>query len=169
MAFTLQPLPYSAAALAPHISQETMEFHHAKHNQAYIDNGNKLIAGTEFENMALEEIIRKTAGDPEKQGIFNNLAQVWNHIIYWHSMSPNGGKLNDKIEKQLITDFGSVENFKEQFATAGATQFGSGWAWLVLEAGQLKIVKTANAANPLASGAKVLLAMDVWEHSYYID
>ncbi len=170
MALELPNLPYAMDALEPHISKETLEFHYGKHHQAYVTNGNKLIAGTEYENMSDAEITVAVANDSSKAGIFNNAAQVWNHTFYWHSMKPNGGgtpsgALYDKIN----ADFGSFAEFKQEFAAAGATQFGSGWAWLVLDGDNLKIVKTANAGTPLVKGQKPLLTMDVWEHAYYID
>ena len=171
MSLELPKLPYAIDALAPHISQETLEYHHGKHHNAYVVNGNKLIEGTEYDNMSQEEIIQATAGDATKAGIFNNVAQVWNHTFYWNSMSPNGGGEPTGILKEKIeASFGSVESFKEHFAAAGATQFGSGWAWLVQsQEGGLEIVKTANAENPLTDGKTPLLTMDVWEHAYYVD
>lgn len=170
MALSLPELPYALDALAPHISKETLEFHYGKHHNAYVTNGNKLIEGTEYENMSIEDIIKKTANNPDTAGIFNNAAQVWNHTFYWNSMKPNGGgKPSGALLAQIETDFGSFENFKQEFAVAGATQFGSGWAWLVVDQGKLKIVKTANAGVPIVKGQKPLLTMDVWEHAYYID
>ncbi|MEI7036270.1 superoxide dismutase [Fulvimonas yonginensis] len=166
MAIELPPLPYEKNALEPHISAETLEFHHDKHHQAYVTNLNKLIEGTEFEGMPLEEIVRKSSG-----GIFNNAAQTWNHTFYWNSMSPNGGgeptgKLADAINKA----FGSVEKFKEEFARMGATNFGSGWTWLVQRPdGSLGIVNTSNAGTPITGSDKPLFTCDVWEHAYYID
>lgn len=166
MAFTLPALPYSLDALAPHISKETLEYHYGKHHQAYVNNLNKLIPGTAFENLSLEDIIKKASG-----GIFNNAAQIWNHTFYWHCMSPNGGgepvgKLADLINKS----FGSFAAFKEQFTQAAATTFGSGWAWLVQDKdGALKITSTSNAGTPMTEGQQALLTCDVWEHAYYID
>ena len=166
MAIELPPLPYEKNALEPNISAETLEFHHDKHHAAYVTNLNKLIAGTEFEGMPLEEIVRKSSG-----GIFNNAAQTWNHTFYWHSMAPNGGgeptgKLADAINKA----FGSVEKFKEEFAKMGATNFGSGWTWLVQRPdGSLGIVNTSNAGTPITGSDKPLFTCDVWEHAYYID
>lgn len=170
MPLVLPELPFAKDALEPHISARTLEFHHGKHHNAYVVNGNKLIAGTDLEKADIEEIIKKTAGNSQKAGIFNNAAQVWNHSFYWKCMKPGGGgaptgKLADKIK----ADFGSFEKFVEEFKTAGATQFGSGWAWLVLEGDRLKVVKTANADNPLVHGQKPLLTVDVWEHAYYLD
>ena len=170
MSFTLPELPYAKDALAPHISANTLDFHHGKHHNAYVTNLNNLVKDSELASFSLEEIILKTAGDASKAGIFNNAAQVWNHTFYWHSMKPNGGglpkgKLAEKIEK----DFGSFDAFKEAFKTAGATQFGSGWAWLVLEKGTLKVTKTPNADLPMVHGQVALLTVDVWEHAYYLD
>ena len=170
MTLKLPELPYAKDALEPHISAETLDFHHGKHHNAYVVNGNKLLEGTEFFNKDMVEIIQATAGDMSKAGIFNNVAQVWNHNFYWNSMSPNGGgqptgELMDRIAK----DFGSYEDFRSAFTAAGATQFGSGWAWLIEENGDLKITKTANADNPLTKGQKPLLTIDVWEHAYYVD
>lgn len=166
MTFILPQLPYELNALEPHISKETLEYHYGKHHNAYVTNLNKLIPGTEFESMSLEDIIMKSKG-----GVFNNAAQIWNHTFYWHSLSPNGGgepkgKLADAINKH----FGSFATFKEQFTQAAATTFGSGWAWLVQDkAGDLKIISTSNAATPMTDGLKALLTCDVWEHAYYID
>ena len=170
MTISLPELPYAKNALAPHISEETMNFHYGKHHNAYVVNLNKLIEGTDLINKSLEEIIKISVKDPSKVGIFNNAAQVWNHTFYWHSMSPKGGgKANGKILAKIEQDFGSYENFVTEFKNAGATQFGSGWAWLVLENGKLKVTKTSNAETPLTTNAKALLTMDVWEHAYYID
>jgi Fe-Mn family superoxide dismutase len=166
MEHKLPPLPYAKEALAPHISAETLEFHYGKHHAAYVANLNKLIPGTEFENMALEEIVKKASG-----GIFNNAAQIWNHTFYWNSLSPNGGgeptgALADAINKQ----FGSFAQFKEKFANTAVTTFGSGWAWLIKNGdGSLAIESTSNAGTPLKEGKQALLTCDVWEHAYYID
>lgn len=166
MTFTLPQLPYPIDALAPHISKETLEYHYGKHHNAYINNLNKLIAGTEFESMSLEAIIKKSTG-----GIFNNAAQVWNHTFYWHSLSPNGGgEPTGKVAEAINKTFGSFAAFKEQFSQAAATTFGSGWAWLVQdEQGALKIISTSNAATPMTEKLHALLTCDVWEHAYYID
>ncbi len=172
MTFTLPELPYAQNALEPYISANTLSFHYGKHHQAYVTNLNNLIKDSDLAKLSLEDIILKTAGDAStsKAGIFNNAAQVWNHTFYWNSMKPNGGgqptgALADKITK----DFGSYDAFKEAFKTAGATQFGSGWAWLVSEKGTLKVTKTPNADLPMAHGQTALLTMDVWEHAYYLD
>ena len=170
MAHTLPQLPYSLDALEPHISRSTLEFHHGKHHNAYVTNLNKSIEGTELDGKSLEDVIAAVAGDASKAGVFNNAAQVWNHSFYWQCMKPGGGgqPIGALLEK-INADFGSYDAFVEQFKTAGATQFGSGWAWLVLDNGTLKITKTANADLPLAHGQKALLTMDVWEHAYYLD
>lgn len=165
MTITLPELPYAQDALEPHITAKTLSFHHGKHHNAYVVNLNKLIEGTDMAKLSLEEIIKKSDG-----GIFNNAAQVWNHTFYWHSMKPNGGGLpKGALAKKIDEDFGSFDKFKEEFANAGATQFGSGWAWLVLENGKLKVTKTPNAETPITKNQTPLLTMDVWEHAYYID
>jgi Fe-Mn family superoxide dismutase len=165
MAFTLPPLPYDKSALAPHISAETLEYHHGKHHKAYVDNLNKLVEGKPEANKTLEEIILSS-----EAGVFNNAAQIWNHTFYWSSMKPNGGGQPTGDLAQAITrDFGSFEQFAAKFTEAGTTQFGSGWAWLVLENGKLAVTKTPNADLPMKHGQKALLTMDVWEHAYYID
>jgi superoxide dismutase, Fe-Mn family len=170
MPFELPKLPYAKDALAPHISENTMNFHYGKHHQAYVTNLNNLINGTDLAGKSLEEIIKISHADKTKAGIFNNSAQVWNHTFYWHSMKPNGGgKPSGKVLSKIEEDFGSYENFVTEFKNAGATQFGSGWAWLVLDAGKLKVVKTGNAETPLTTAAKPLMTMDVWEHAYYLD
>ena len=166
----LPPLPYAENALEPIITAKTMSFHYGKHHKAYVDNLNKLIAGTEYAALSLEKIITSTAGKPEKAAIFNNAAQNWNHTFYWKSMSPKGGgeppaALKSKIEAA----FGSVDACKKELASTAVSQFGSGWAWLVLDGDKLKVVKTANADNPLTTGMKPLLTIDVWEHAYYLD
>jgi len=165
MAFTLPPLPYDKNALAPHISAETLDFHHGKHHQAYVTNLNKLLEGKPEASKSLEEIVMSSDG-----GVFNNAAQVWNHTFYWSSMKPNGGgQPTGDLLAAINRDFGSFDKFKEEFANAGATQFGSGWAWLVVQNGKLAVTKTPNADLPMKHGQKALLTMDVWEHAYYID
>lgn len=166
MAFSLPKLPYAKDALEPFISEKTLDFHYGKHHQAYVNNVNSLIKGTEFENASLEEIILKTDG-----GIFNNGAQVWNHTFYFMQFSPVGcDEPKDELKTAIETKFGSVEAFKEEFSKAAATLFGSGWAWLVVnEEGELEIVQSSNAGNPLKINKKPLLTCDVWEHAYYID
>lgn len=170
MAFELPALPYPADALKPYMSAETFSFHHGKHHAAYVANLNKLIEGTDLANKSLEEIIKATFGDPSKAGIFNNAAQVWNHTFFWESMKPGGGGVpTGPIADKINADFGSYDKFVEAFKTAAATQFGSGWAWLVLDNGTLKVTKTPNAENPLVHGQTPLLTLDVWEHAYYLD
>ena len=166
MAFTLPPLPYDKGALAPHISAETLEFHHGKHHQAYVTNLNKALEGKPEANKSLEEVILSSDG-----GVFNNAAQVWNHTFYWSSMKPSGGgQPTGDLADAIKRDFGSFEKFSEEFSNAGATQFGSGWAWLVLgKDGKLAVTKTGNADLPMKHGQKALLTIDVWEHAYYID
>jgi Fe-Mn family superoxide dismutase len=166
MEHTLPPLPYPKNALEPHVSQETLEYHHGKHHQAYVTNLNNLIKGTEFENASLEEIIKKSSG-----GVFNNAAQVWNHTFYWNCMKPNGGgaptgAVADAINKK----WGSFDKFKEEFTKSGVGNFGSGWTWLVKKTdGSVDIVNTSNAGCPLTGADTPLMTCDVWEHAYYID
>jgi Fe-Mn family superoxide dismutase len=166
MIHELPKLPYALNALEPYISQRTLEFHYGKHHQAYVTNLNKLIAGTEYENSSLEDIIRKASG-----GIFNNGAQVWNHTFYWNCMKPKGGgEPTGKLADVLVKNFGSFADFKEKFSTAAVTLFGSGWAWLVKKPdGSLVITQESNAGNPLKTGDLPLLTCDVWEHAYYLD
>jgi superoxide dismutase, Fe-Mn family len=162
----LPELLFPKDALAPHISAETIDFHYGKHHQAYVTNANKLIPGTEFEDAALEEIIKKASG-----GIFNNCSQVWNHSFYWNCLNPNGGGApQGALKKALDGAFGSFDEFKAQFTQTAVTTFGSGWAWLVRKAdGSLALASTSNAGSPLTTGDTPLLTCDVWEHAYYID
>jgi Fe-Mn family superoxide dismutase len=170
MAYELPPLPYAYDALEPHISKGTLEFHHDKHHAAYVSKYNDAVRGTDMDNKPIEDVIKAIAGDSSKQGLFNNGAQAWNHTFYWSSMKPDGGGMpTGDLARKIDIDFGSYEKFTEAFKQAGATQFGSGWAWLVLENGTLKVVKTSNAENPLPSNQVPLLTMDVWEHAYYLD
>jgi Fe-Mn family superoxide dismutase len=171
MTFELPALPYKEDALEPHISARTLGFHHGKHHQAYVTNLNNLIHETDLENKSLEEIILATNGKADKVGIFNNAAQVWNHTFYWHSMKPGGGgEPKGLLANKIVKDFGSLDEFTRTFKQAGASQFGSGWAWLILDKdGSLKITKTANADLPMVYGQKALLTCDVWEHAYYLD
>ena len=170
MTITLPNLPYDKKALEPHISSRTLDFHHGKHHNAYVTNLNKLIKETNLASETLENIIKVTVNDADKAGIFNNAAQVWNHTFYWQSMKPNGGGVpSGDIAEKIIADFGSHDNFISQFKNAGLTQFGSGWAWLVLKNNKLEIMKTSNADTPIAHGIKPLLTVDVWEHAYYLD
>ena len=171
MAITLPALPYDRTALEPHISGETLDIHHGKHHNAYVVNLCNLIKDTDLADKSLEEIIHAVAGDASKAGIFNNAAQVWNHTFYWHSMKPNGGGApTGAIADKITADFGSYDKFVELFTAAATTQFGSGWAWLVVGAdGKLAITKTSNADTLLVHGQKALLTIDVWEHAYYVD
>jgi len=170
MTITLPNLPYDRAALEPHISARTLDFHHGKHHSTYVTNLNKLVAETDLASKTLEEIIQASVNDADKAAIFNNAAQVWNHTFYWQSMKPNGGgAASGAIAEKIIADFGSHDNFIAAFKNAGLTQFGSGWAWLVLKNDKLEIMKTANADTPIAHGMKPLLTVDVWEHAYYLD
>ncbi len=166
MEHKLPELLYSKDALSPHISSETIEYHYGRHHKTYVDNLNKLIPGTEFENLSLDDIVKKASG-----GIFNNAAQIWNHTFYWKCLSPKGGgEPTGIVADVLARDFGSVAGFKEKFTSAGVTLFGSGWAWLVENPdGKLAIEAASNAGNPLKEGKKPLLTCDIWEHAYYID
>jgi Fe-Mn family superoxide dismutase len=166
----LAPLPYAENALDPVISTNTIGFHYGKHHKGYVDTLNKLIAGTELSNHSLEKLIAETAGKADKVAIFDNAAQTWNHTFYWRSLRPKGGGEPPAALKQRIeASFGNLDACKKELATAATTEFGSGWAWLVLEADKLKVVKTANAETPLTKGVKPLLTIDVWEHAYYLD
>ena len=170
MAIELPALPYEADALEPYIGATTLGFHHGKHHQTYVTNTNNLIKGTDLENASLEAIIAASANNAEKVGLFNNAAQVWNHTFYWSCMKKGGGGApTGAIAAKINEDFGSYDAFVEAFKNAGLTQFGSGWAWLVLESGKLKITKTPNADTPMAHGQKAILTVDVWEHAYYLD
>ena len=170
MTITLPGLPYEKDALEPHINSRTLDFHHGKHHNAYVTNLNNLIEGTDLASETIEDIINKTVNDDDKAGIFNNAAQVWNHTFYWKSMKPNGGGLpTGNIANKIDADFGGYANFIEQLKNAGLTQFGSGWAWLVMKNGKLEMMKTSNADTPIAHGVKPLLTVDVWEHAYYLD
>jgi Fe-Mn family superoxide dismutase len=166
MAFSLPPLPYDKTALAPHLSAETLEFHHGKHHQAYVTNLNKLVEGKPEASKTLEEVVLSSEG-----GVFNNAAQIWNHNFYWPSMKPNGGGLpGGELADAINRDFGSVDKMIEEMANAAATQFGSGWAWLVIGPDKkLAVTKTSNADLPLKHNQKALITIDVWEHAYYID
>jgi len=166
MEHKLPELPYAKDALAPHISAETIEYHYGKHHAAYVANLNKLIPGTEFENLSLEEIVKKSSG-----AIFNNAAQVWNHTFYWNCLSPKGGgEPSGALAAAIASAFGSFAQFKEKFSSTAVGTFGSGWAWLVRDVdGKLAIESTSNAGCPLTAGKKPLLTCDVWEHAYYID
>ncbi|QQE64740.1 superoxide dismutase [Leptolyngbya sp. BL0902] len=170
MAYELAPLPYAYDALAPHISKSTLEFHHDKHHAAYVNNYNKAVEGTPHDSQPIEAVIKAIAGDAAMQGVFNNAAQAWNHTFYWNSIKPGGGgSPTGELAQKIEADFGGYDKFVEAFKAAGATQFGSGWAWLVLDGGTLKVTKTGNAENPLTAGQVPLITMDVWEHAYYLD
>ncbi len=165
MALELPPLPYSRDALAPHMSEETLNFHYGKHHQTYVDKANGLIAGTDNENKSLEELVKTSSG-----GLFNNVAQIWNHSFFWNCLTPGGSQPSAALAEKLSAAFGSVDAFKEQFATNAINTFGSGWGWLVKKAdGSLAITSTSNAGCPLTDGDTPLLTCDVWEHAYYID
>jgi superoxide dismutase, Fe-Mn family len=171
MSFTQPALPYDFNALESFgMKGETFEYHYGKHHKAYVDNLNNLTKDTEWANKSLDDVIVQSFSDASKAGIFNNAAQVWNHTFFWNSLKPSGGGApTGEVAAKIDAAFGSLDKFKEEFSAAAATQFGSGWAWLVEDAGTLKIMKTPNAENPLAHGKKALLTLDVWEHAYYID
>jgi superoxide dismutase, Fe-Mn family len=166
----LPSLPYEQSALQPVISANTLSFHYGKHHKTYVDTLNKLVTGTQFSDMPLEQIITATADKADHTAIFNNAAQAWNHTFYWHSLKPKGGGEPPAVLERLMeSSFGGVEACKKELAGAAMGQFGSGWAWLVLDGGKLKVVKTGNAHTPLTQAAKPLLTIDVWEHAYYLD
>jgi Fe-Mn family superoxide dismutase len=166
----LPALPYAESALQPVISAKTLEFHYGKHHKTYVETLNKLIAGTEFADMPLEKIVRATSGQAEHTAIFNNAGQVWNHNFYWRSIKPSGGgEPPAELKRLMESAFGGVDACKKQLSEAAVGQFGSGWAWLVLDNAKLKIVKTGNANTPLTQGLKPLVTIDVWEHAYYLD
>ena len=170
MIHELPKLDYSKDGLSPIMSEETLDLHHGKHHQTYITKLNEFIKNTDMQEMSLEKIILKSSQDENMAGLFNNASQHWNHNLFWKCMKPNGGgNIPPRLEKKLITDFGSVENFKNEFKNAGVSQFGSGWCWLSVKNDKLVVTKTANAANPLIDDMKPILGCDVWEHSYYID
>jgi len=170
MSFQLPDLPWKDDALAPHVSANTIGFHYGKHHATYVANLNKLTEGTPFADKSLEEIMKQTAGDGAKAGLFNNAAQVWNHTFFWNSMMPNGGgEPGGSVREGINATFGGYDKFKEVFTAKATTVFGSGWAWLVDNGGKLEIVQTGNAGNPLTDGMKPLLTLDVWEHAYYLD
>jgi len=168
MSFTLADLPFAYDALQPHLSRESFEYHHDKHHAAYVTNANNLVKGTEFEGKPMEAVI---VGSFNKNApVFNNVAQIFNHDLYWRSLKPNGGgAVPAKIEKAIVESFGSVDKFREEFQAQGIGQFGSGWVWLEAKNGKLAVRKTPNAENPLVHGARPIIVADVWEHSYYID
>jgi len=166
----LPPLPYADNALDPVISAQTIGFHYGKHHKAYLDNLNKLVDGTPMADMTLEQVIQASAGVADKVAVFNNAAQVWNHTFYWNGMQPKGGgKPGSELAARIEQDFGGHDAMRKELFTAASTQFGSGWAWLVEDAGKLKVMKTGNADNPMTRGMKPLFTIDVWEHAYYLD
>jgi Fe-Mn family superoxide dismutase len=167
--FTLSRLPYAEDALEPVISANTLRIHYGKHYQGYVDQLNQLVAGTPFADLSLEEVVLATAGKPEHTGIFHNAAQAWNHAFYWRSLTPRGSVASAALKANIDASFGDAEALKKELATAATTQFGSGWAWLVLEGAKLRVVKTDNAQTPLTGHMKPLLTIDVWEHAYYLD
>ena len=170
MAFELPDLPYDYEALAPHMSSQTLHLHHDKHHQTYVTNLNNLVADTDLEGKSLEEVVKASYGDSAKAGVFNNAGQHWNHCLFWRIMAKDGGgKPTGEVGKRIDASFGSYDAFADQFKTAAATQFGSGWAWLALDGSDLKVVKTPNGENPLVHGMSPLLGIDVWEHAYYLD
>jgi len=168
--FILPDLPYRPDALEPVISAETLRFHHGKHHRTYVETLNALLAESGETPDSLEAVVRDAAGDPARRKLFNNAAQAWNHTVYWHSMTPKGGgKPAAKLAAAIDKDFGSFDAFAKEFTEAATTQFGSGWAWLVVDGGKLKVMKTGNAETPLATGKTPLITIDVWEHAYYLD
>jgi Fe-Mn family superoxide dismutase len=167
---TLPPLPYPGNALEPVISEQTLSFHHGKHHKTYVDTLNKLIAGGPFANLSLEEVILRTAGDEQHAAIFNNAAQAWNHAFYWHCLNPRGGdSVPAPLQAKIKAAFGDLAALKREFGKAAIEQFGSGWAWLVLDGSDLRVIKTSNGDDPLPKRMKPLLTIDVWEHAYYLD
>jgi Fe-Mn family superoxide dismutase len=170
MPFELPALPWSSDALDPHVSARTLSFHHGKHHATYVAKLNEAIVGSPFTKQSLEEIVKTTANDPSKTGIFNNAAQNWNHTFFWNSMRPNGGgEPEGALKTKIIESFGSFEKFRNEFAAKAATLFGSGWTWLAADGDKLAIVQTAGACNPMTDGKPPLLTLDVWEHAYYLD
>lgn len=167
---TLPPLPYPANALEPVISEQTLSFHHGKHHKTYVDTLNKLLAGSPFVGLSLEEVVLRTAGNEQHTAIFNNAAQAWNHAFYWHCLTPRGGdSVPASLQSKIKTAFGDLAALKREFGKAAIEQFGSGWAWLVLDGSELRVIKTSNADDPLPKRLKPLLTIDVWEHAYYLD
>ena len=169
MKIELPPLPYGDSDLAPHISANTLSFHYGKHHKTYVDKATDMVKGTEFADAQLEDIVKATYGKADQKALFNNAAQAWNHSFYWKSLTPKGGAPSGKLLDRINTDFGDLAKLKDELSKAAVTQFGSGWAWLVLDGGTLKVVQTANADTPLATGKTPLLTIDVWEHAYYLD
>jgi superoxide dismutase, Fe-Mn family len=168
-AFKLSPLPYDEDALAPVISGKTMSFHYGKHHKGYVDKLNELVQNTRFAAMPLDEVVRESAKDSADHAVFNNAAQAWNHAFFWACLTPRAGQPSGKLKQDLERDFGSIDNFRDEFAKEGVAQFGSGWVWLVAGGGKLKIEKTVDAETPMAKGRRCILTIDVWEHAYYLD
>ncbi|MCG6924267.1 MAG: superoxide dismutase [Acidobacteria bacterium] len=169
MKIELPPLPYGDTDLAPHISANTISFHYGKHHKTYVEKATDMVKGTDFADAELEDIVKATYGKADQKALFNNAAQAWNHSFYWKSLTPKGGAPSGKLLDRINTDFGELSKLKDALSKAAVTQFGSGWAWLVLDGGALKVVQTANADTPLATSATPLLTIDVWEHAYYLD
>jgi Fe-Mn family superoxide dismutase len=169
MKIELPPLPYGESDLAPHISANTVSFHYGKHHKTYVEKAAGMVKGTDLADAELEDIVKATHGKADKKGLFNNAAQAWNHAFYWRSMAAKAGAPSGKLLDKIRTDFGELAKLKDELSKAAVTQFGSGWAWLVLDGGKLKVEQTANADNPLATGKTPLLTIDVWEHAYYLD
>mgnify|MGYP006283565507 FL=1 len=170
MSITIPELPYKEGDLSPHISARTLEVHHGKHHSTYVNNLNRLVEGTALAGEPLENLIQRTAGSTEQIGLFNNAAQAWNHAFYWRSMRPGGGGApTGRVAGKIDSDLGGYDSFVEAFKEAALTQFGSGWAWLVMKDGNLEVMKTSNADTPIAHGLRPLLTVDVWEHAYYLD
>ncbi len=170
MSFELPPLPYAQDALEPHYTARTLSFHHGKHHKAYVDMLNKLVDGTDLDGLTLDEVIAAVQGKPDKQAVFNNAAQIWNHSFFWSSMKPGGGgSPAEELAAELTKHLGGVDQAVEALRTAGATRFGSGWVWLIDDSGELRVVSTANAEQPTGPGVTPLLVVDVWEHAYYLD
>lgn len=168
--YILAPLPYADNALEPVITANTLSFHYGKHHKTYVDNLNNLLANNDLSGKSLEDIIKATAGQTDKAAIFNNAAQVWNHMFYWHSLKPHGGgEPSSALKQKIEASFGSLDACKKEFAQAAITQFGSGWAWLVVDGGKISIAKTSNAESPITKNLRPLLTIDVWEHAYYLD
>lgn len=168
--YILAPLPYANNALEPVISANTLSFHYGKHHKTYVDNLNNLVANSDLAGKSLEEIIKASVGQADKAAIFNNAAQVWNHMFYWHSLKSNGGgEPTSTLKQKIEASFGSVDACKKEFAQAAVTQFGSGWAWLVVDGGNIAVAKTSNAESPITKNLRPLLTIDVWEHAYYLD
>jgi Fe-Mn family superoxide dismutase len=167
--FALPPLPYALDALGPVISSATLLLHHGKHHRKYIDKLNTLLHDDPLAQLELDEVVRQSAGDPKREDIFNNAGQAWNHAFYWNSLTPKGGRPQGELMQRIVQDFGSYEKFEKEFAAAANGRFGSGWAWLVLDGGKLRVESTANADSPMARGVSCLLTLDVWEHAYYVD